>query len=68
MKVVSVINQKGWVGKMTSAINITHSMAILGKKTLLVDIDPQGNASRRTNVLKEGVNTSNSNYELIYKE
>ncbi|UGQ16112.1 MULTISPECIES: ParA family protein [unclassified Borrelia] len=68
MKVISVINQKGGVGKTTSAINIAYSMTILGKKTLLVDIDPQGNASSGTNILKEEVNLSTSSYELIYKK
>lgn len=45
MKVISITNQKGGVGKTTSAINIAYFIAKRGFRTLLVDFDPQGNAT-----------------------
>ncbi len=60
MKVISITNQKGGVGKTTSAINIAYFLAKMGFRTLLIDFDPQGNATSGLGIDKNQLETTMS--------
>ena len=62
-KIVAVINQKGGVGKTTTAVNLSAGIGICGKKVLLIDADPQGNSTSGMGIDKR--NATVSSYDLL---
>ena len=58
MKVISLLNQKGGVGKSTTAVNLSVALSKLDKKVLLIDLDPQGDSTDYSGVVEEQEHTS----------
>ena len=66
VRIIAFANQKGGVGKTTTCVNMSVFMALMGKKVLMVDIDPQGNATSNLGITKD--KNLNSIYQVMMEE
>lgn len=65
-RILSIANQKGGVGKTTTSVNLATALSAIGQKVLLVDLDPQGNASTGLGVKRAGLRSST--YDIIFED
>lgn len=65
-RIIAIANRKGGVGKTTTTVNVATAMAAAGKKVLVVDLDPQGNATTSMGINKSG--RMASSYEVLLGE
>ena len=65
-RVLAIANQKGGVGKTTTSVNLATALSAIGQKVLLVDLDPQGNASTGLGIKRAGLR--HSTYDVIFED